>query len=84
MGEYFWDVVGPLLIIIFIINTLISLYAFKKKSIFIFIINILITVFISFIFIWSIGKFLIIISLFQTVGLLYSVFYSIQNKNNVN
>jgi len=67
---YFWDVFTPLLYIIFFTNLFFSYKYYKKKSIGLFFVTIVINIFISFLGLWSIGIYLFIISCIQLSFLL--------------
>lgn len=67
----FWDIVGPLSLIAFVMIIVWSLYGLKKKSFFTILIGSLLNFGIAYIFSWSIGKLLIIVPILQFIAALY-------------
>jgi len=67
----FWDIVGPVSLLVYAFIVLFSLYSWRKgASLFLFVGAILNTL-IAFLFSWSIGKYLIIVSILQLIAAIY-------------
>lgn len=73
----FWDIVGPIALFFLGISLILSIYFFFKKRIgFIFICSI-VTGTVSFITAWSIGSYVLILSILQ---LLAAIYLFVKNK----
>ncbi|MBH8604107.1 hypothetical protein [Thermoactinomyces sp. CICC 10522] len=73
-GYDFWDIAGPLSLIIFAISIAISIWAFIKKSIWTLVICVLIGSVVVYITLWSIGKYIAVFVIMQLIGTLYLLF----------
>lgn len=74
----FWDFVGPIALLTFIIIFTWSLYGLKRKSFYILLTSVILSSVISVIFWWSVGKFLIFVSILQ---LIMAIYILVNNRN---
>ncbi|SDK20503.1 hypothetical protein SAMN05216243_2316 [Sediminibacillus albus] len=77
---YLWDILTPIIYLVFIVNLFYSYKTYRNKSTLPFTITILINAFIGFLTLWSIGMYLFIISALQLVGLLIIL---LKNKKSI-
>ncbi|PTQ55033.1 MAG: hypothetical protein BSOLF_0956 [Candidatus Carbobacillus altaicus] len=70
-ASYFWDIVGPVSLLFFAIFLILSVHAVKKKSILLLLISVIVTGIVSYITLWSIGRYLFVIMILQFIALGY-------------
>lgn len=69
----FWDVVGPIALLLFVLNLIWSISSFKKKKSVNLFISTCLSIGIALIFWWSIGKYMAVISILQLITALHSL-----------
>ncbi len=67
----FWDIVGPISLILFGATILLSIIAFRQKSIPQLFLYMAVGFMVSYISAWSIGKFLVAVPILQLAGVIY-------------
>ena len=67
----FWDIVGPLCLIAYVVIFVWSLFGWRRKSFLILLISSFMNFGISYIFLWSIGQLLMIVPILQFIAALY-------------
>ncbi len=76
VSPYFWDIAGPLSLVIFGVSVAFSIWAFIKRYIWTMAMCVLIGAFESYITFWSIGKYIAILVGVQLISLLYLLLFS--------
>jgi uncharacterized protein YqhQ len=70
-APYFWDIVGPMVLIVFVANFIWSIFSYRKKAIYRLFLSVIFSLVACNIFWWSIGKFMAIVPFFQFIGVLH-------------
>lgn len=71
---YFWDIVGPLSILLFLAFFILSLWGYRRGSAWIILVCSPVSALAGFITAWSVGAIFYIVALFQLIAALYLFF----------
>ncbi|MFD2044226.1 hypothetical protein ACFSTA_10065 [Ornithinibacillus salinisoli] len=79
-----WDVLGPVVILVFLAGIIWSVYGIKKKRFWPIFSSCLISFISAYVFAWSVGKFILVIAVLQLIISLYLLIKSNQTKQVIN
>jgi len=71
---HFWDIAGPLAIILFLVFFALSIWGYRKGSVWMILVCSLVSALVGFITAWSIGSIFYTVALLQIIAALYLFF----------
>lgn len=80
-APFFWDIVGPLAIVLFLVFLVLSIWGYRIGSAWIVLVCTPVSAAVGFMTTWSIGSIFLIVAILQLIAALYLFFRKKEVKN---